>query len=321
VGRKYPVISGESGIDIAAGRLDGYSIKLENAGIYIQSPALTADSTFIIGLAIKFVSLVAADRGILYLYDGATAGMSIIVTTTGELAVYRGATLLDTTVGLGLLGNTWYYLEFKVVCGNAPDGSYELRVGETTVLSDSGIDTQAGSNAYHDAFRLNNAATTPLDPFYDDIYVCDGSGTINNDFLGNMKVVSILPDGVGNSADFTPSAGANFTCVDEEVIDDDTSYVESGTSGHKDTHSFADLSSVIGVKGIQINTTCRETDASSFSLVTVIRSDGTDYSDTPQAIGTTDYITKILLSETDPATTDPWLYSAINSAEFGYEVD
>ncbi len=317
VGRKYPAIAQESNFDIEDGRISGYSLELDVASGYIGSPALTTDDTFIIGLAVKFKQFTDTSPFI-RLYDEATQGIGLFVTANGELTIKRTSTVLETTVGLGLSIDTWYYIEMKIVCSDT--GHYTVRVGEAVVLDDDG-DTKAGVHNYHDRFRLNNISSSAYSPTFDDLYVCDSTGTINNDFLGNMKVVSILPDGVGTNADFTPSAGANFTCVDEEIINDDTDYVESGTSGHKDTHSYADLSSVIGIKGLQINTTCRETDASAFSIITVVRSDGTDYGDTPQVIGTTNYVTKTDIHETDPATTDPWLYTAINAAEFGYEVD
>jgi hypothetical protein len=315
--RRYPVISGESSFDIETGRLSGYCIKFGSASTYIQTPAINNDNTIIVGVALKFIGY-ETNNAFLRLYDGATSGIGVFLTATGELQIKLGSTVLGTTVGSALLLDTWYWLELKVLVDNAA-GAYELRIGESTVLSDTGLDTQVGANAYYDAVRLSVPYTSTSTPSFDDFYICNSAGTTNNDFLGNVKVLAIFPDGAGTVNDFAPSAGANFTCIDEQIVDDDTSYVESSTSGNKDTYNYEDISD-FNIKGIQINTDCRETDASSFTIITVIRSDSAYYDDGGQSIGTTDYVTKRLVSEIDPATSAAWLYTSLNSAEFGIKV-
>lgn len=321
VGRKYPVIQNEVSMDLRDGRLGGYSLQFTSASTYMQSPALTTNSTFIIGLSAKF-TLSSVDRALFYLYDGATVGMTLLITATGEISIWRGGTALGTTSGLGLISGAWYYIEFKVVCGNSPNGSYEVRVGGVNVLDDTGLDTQAGTHAYHDRFRLNNSVTDPLYPYFDDLYCLDGSGASNNDFLGNMRVADIRPNSDTAAKAWTRSAGSdNYALANEVVIDDDTTYIESGVSTTKDLY---DYESVLGlgdsVKGIQINTVCRETDANSFSLITVVKSDVDESDDSAQAIGTTSYVTKTRLVETDPHTSNAWTLAGLNAAQFGIKV-
>ena len=321
IGRKYPVINNEGTMDIEAGRLGGYSIQFPSASTYIQSPVLTTNATMIVGFAAKF-TLSSTDRALIYFYDGGTVGMTLVITPEGEVSVWRGGTTLDTTSGLGLSSGTWYYFEFKVTCGDSPNGSYEVRVGGVNVLSDTGLDTKAGTHTYHDSFRLNNSVTTPLYPYYDDLYCLDGSGATNTDFLGNMRVVAIRPNGDTAANAWTPSAGAdNYALVDEDIVDDDTTYVESDTSTTKDLYDYTAIAGLgDSVKGIQINTVCRETDANSFSLKTVVKSDATESADGAQAIGTTDYVTKTRIVELDPHTSNAWTLSGLNAAQFGIEV-
>ena len=318
MGRRYPLINSESNFRIRPGRIDGKSIAFSASGTYFQTSDINTDSTLIIGVAFKF-GVFQNNNAFIVMYDGATAGIGIRVTTGGELEVRLGSTLLDTTSDLNLALNTWYWLELKVVVDDII-GSYELRIGEQNVLSASGIDTKAGSNNYYDSIRLSVPFTGASDLHFDDLYICNGAGTINNNFLGNVKVVAVFPDGAGNSSDFIPSSGANFTCVQEEEVDDDTSYVESSISSHKDTYAYEELDNYSRIKGIQINTDCRETDASSYNIITVIRSGSTDYDDSGQAINTTNYITKSIISELNPSTSSEWLYTDINSSEFGIKV-
>lgn len=317
VARKYPAIKSESFFDIETGRLSGYALKLDVAGGYIGTPALTTDQIFIIGFAVKFETF-SSTSSFIRLYDGVTSGIGLYVTVAGELEIKRGGTSLEVTAGLGLSIDTWYYIEMKVVCSDT--GHYTVRVGEAIVLDNDG-DTKAGANNYHDRFRLNNTGSSTTSPTFDDLYCLDGAGAANNDFLGNSRVTALLPNGVGNSNDLTPSAGANFTCMDEVIADDDTTYVESGTSTHKDTYNYDDIDDTYtGIKGLQINTLCRETDASAFSIKTLIRPGVVDHADAGQAIGTTNYVTKILVSETNPDTAASWLYNEVNDTEFGIEV-
>ncbi len=310
--RQYTVGT-ESSMDIEEGRL-GSGHSLESYGTnYIKTPVLTTNDTVVVGFAFqpRYIS-----TDVMYLYDGSTEGMGLFF-SYGKLQVYRGSTLLKVA-DFEFSLNNWYWIEFKVKC-NDTIGTYELRVGETDVASDTGVDTKAGSNNYHDNVRLTTS--TAATNRYDDFYICDGAGAVNNDFLGNVSVTTLFPSGAGFTTDFTPSAGANYENVDEQLIDEDSTYNESSTSGHKDTYAYGNVGAGLSnIKGLQINTLCRETDVTSYSLVTPIRSNATDYDDSAQLIGTTDYVFKRRVAELDPNTSAAWLEAAVNAAEFGIKV-
>ena len=314
IGRRY-VVNQESNMDVETGRISGYALQFTTTSCLCQTPALNTNATLIVGFAFKINEF--DNNTLMQMMDGATLGMNLQLMSSGEIRVRRGVTDLDTTSGLGLSINTWYWLEFKVLV-NSTTGSYELRIGGTNVLSDSGISTQAGSNAYYDIVQLKAAAAYP---YFDDFYICNGAGSSNNDFLGDCHVTAIFPDGAGNSTDWTPSAGDNYACVDENPVTDDTDYVESSTSTDKDLYSYGSCGSPTNIKGLQINTDCRQTDATSYDIITPIRSGSTDYDDSAQTIGTTDYVTKRRIEEEDPDTSAAWTASGINSAEFGIKVN
>jgi hypothetical protein len=321
VERKYSTDTGtSSNWYITTGRLGGYSLYMRYTAAYMQSPSLTVNATMVVGFAVKFKAL--GTNTFLSLYDGTTQGMNLRLTAGGEVAIYRGGTLLETTSGLGLSAGAWYYMEFKVLCANSPGGTYELRVGGVDVASDSGLDTQAGSNAYHDRFRLSNSASSAYTASFDDFYCLDGSGATNNDFLGNMRVIAIRPDADTAANAWTRSSGAeNYDLVNEDICDDDTGYVESAVSTTTDLYDYDAVASIAdNIKGIQINTVCRETDANSFSLVTVSKLGATQSNGAAAAIGTTNYITKTRLMETDPAG-NAWTITNIDAAQFGIKVN
>jgi len=257
---------------------------------------------------------------IIGLYDGTQQGMNVRLTSAGELAVYRDNTSLATTSGLGLAINTWYYIEFKVVC-NDTTGSYELRVDGTSKLSASGIDTKAGSHAYHNIFQMPGPSSGACR--FDDLYILDGSGSANNDFLGKRRVVGLFPaSDVGGYQEFTCSSGSDhYALVDENPVNDDTDYVESSTTGHKDLWNHSALSGTgTSIAGIQINTMAKESDATSMTLNTLIKSGATEDAGTGEVIASASYKVLRRISETDPATGVAWTVSGLNAAQFGVNV-
>lgn len=316
VSRKYLTYY-ESQMDIEEGRLgSGHCLQLATGNCWIETPVLTTNDTLIMGLAFK-----TAGTGLNFdfeidFYDGTSKGASVHI-EDGIIEVYGSAALLGTGY-FDQQRNSWYWLEVKIKC-NSTTGTYEVKIGETTIVSGSGVNTKAGSNDYHNKIRIDDDAAIVS---IDDLYICDSSGSSNNDFLGNVKVQTLLPDGAGNSTQFTPSAGANYACVDEVIIDDDTTYVEDSVSTNKDLYTYDNVASgTSGIKGIQIDTHCKETDATSYSIVTPIRSGSTDYDDSPQAIGTTSYVNKRRIAEQDPNTSAAWVEAGINAAEFGIKVN
>ena len=281
--------------------------------------ATNTDATKIIGCAVKFKSAFVNSQ-FLQLYDGATLGMNVSITVTGELAVARGGTVLGTTSGVGISAGTWFYLEFKTVCNNTT-GSYELRVDGETVLSDSGVDTQAGTHAYYQAFALKGTSGFDTSAvIFDDLYCLDSSGDDNNDFLGVCRVAAIRPSAAGDSTEFTPDSGDNYSRVDEEEVDDDTSYVEDSTSDHADLYEYGSVDSASFVYGVQVCTDCKETDVTPFDIKIECKSGDTTSDDSGQTIGSTDYVTECRVIESDPDTSEQWLSSGVNSAQFGFKV-
>jgi len=317
VGRKYAATTGENYFRVGSGRLGGYSLNLPNDSIYFGAASLTATDTVVAGFAVRFAAI--GTRLFFALYDGATLGVNLTLTPAGEIVIKCGSTTLATSSNAAIAINTWYYVELKVKC-HSTTGTFELRVGGIAVSSGSGVDTQAGANSYHDGFRFLGQVTSSS-MYLDDFYFLDSSGSVNNDFLGNRRIVTLYPDAAGDSTDFTPDSGSNYARVNEAVSGDDADYVEDSTAGHKDLYGYAALSGVESdIAGVQVTTDCRETDATNFTLITVCKSATTESDDAGQAIGTTSYTSKRRIIETDPDTAAAWTTAGVDAAQFGIKV-
>lgn len=314
--RRYSYLSTSTYTSRSSGRFGGNSLRLSN-NCYFGIP-IDNKQTIIVGFAVKTVNLLDGEA-ILRLEDGGTAHIELQMMAAGELRLTRGAaTVLGTTSGLGFLTDTWYYIELKVTIDDAA-GAYELRVDGSNELSATGVDTNNGGNDYvTHVVPFGDPATTNY-TYYDDMYVIDTSGSYNNDFLGNMKVVMLVPDGDTGDADFTPLVGpSNYEDVDEgAVVDDDTTYVASTTDGDKDIYDYEDIGDVT-IKGIQLHTEFRIDDADSFDLKTIIKSNGTEYPDSGEAAAAT-YAASMRLAETNPDDGNLWTSTTLNAAKFGFE--
>ena len=132
------------------------------------------------------------------------------------------------------------------------------------------------------------------------------------------RVIATVVDlaGAGDVTQFTPSSGANYTCVNENPPDDDASYVEASASGTKDLYTYSSVTGGGAIHGVQIFTEARATDAGSVSLKTLAKSNGVESDDAGQAVATMGYLTYRRIMETDPSG-NPWTQTSLNAAQFG----
>jgi len=217
-----------------------------------------------------------------------------------------GGSQLAVTTSLALTVSTWHTYELSVVVGNS--GSYDLHVDGQSVLSAS-ADTQPGSSAFVDVVRIGKNVNSSMLPMFDDLVIDDQAGA----FLTDWKINTVFPS-ADSVVDGTPSTGSdNYAVVDENPANGDTDYVGS-TSGDEDRFSFPSVSGT-NVVAVVVTAVTRQTDASPFDITLIANQAGA-----PQAIGSSDYVAKSEVFETNPDTGLAWEISEVNSAEFGYKV-
>jgi hypothetical protein len=215
--------------------------------------------------------------------------------------------------------DTWYYIELKVYIHDT-GGTYDVNLNGSNELSGSGVDTKYSGSAGANQVRVGGYAFTRY-PRFDDIYVCDNTGSIANDFLGDVRVEALLPNGAGNSSDFTASAGSNYQCVDETPPNWED-YVYDDTVGNHDTYTFDNMSTVEGdIYGVQSNMFAKKSSAGTRTVKTVIRSDGADYTPGSEHTLGDSYVYYVDTFEDDPDTSAAWTIAGVNAAEFGPKVE
>jgi len=254
---------------------------------------------------------------------------NLVLTSGGVLKFERYITDLSPTSGANVIEvDTWYYIEIKVVKSNSISaGDVSLRVdGVEWIELDAATDTLYSTEPAYTNGLLFNGRTGDI-RYYDDIYICDETGAVNNTFLGPVKVATLYPAGEGNVNQFTGSdadSTDNQLHVDDPTgQDDDTSYVESDTADHIDLYDYdvmpADIGTIHGVDVVSVV----KNDVMGGGVVRtgapIVRSGGSNYQGSTFNVGSP-YVHKHHILEEDPDTSTAWDEDGVEAAEFGVKV-
>jgi len=260
---------------------------------------------------------------LLYIRQGSATQVYFRLNTSGQIEARLATsnTLLGTS-SVALSQGVTHYLEFKVLIHDTA-GTVEVRKDGFAILTLTNQDTLATASATWDEIAFGHISSVVGHQghwSYDDLYVADGSGADITDFMGDVRVDSLGPDGEGTTLNFTPSTGStHYTLVDEATPNDDTDYNESSTVGHIDTLTFGAVPiSGATVKAVQVVCSVRRTDAGVTGHKAMTRIGGTNYAGTEYSVSSS-YSFRRQVWEDSPATATAWTDTEINGAEFGYQ--
>lgn len=221
----------------------------------------------------------------------------------------------------------WFYLELHVVVGDG-SGLFEVKVNTETVLSLPSCNTDFTESGIVDGFVFGNALRVggggSIEWGIDDAYFCDASGSVNNTWLGNVRVKTQFPIGPGASTDFTiggtSPAATNWQSVLNQEIDD-TKFVYSLTPGDQDFYEMDPVLNTPFVHGIQVRSAARMDDATQRVLQNTIRTPlGTDQSGQLHYINQEyTYYTDVI--ELNPDTGVQFTGTEVNATESGPKVE
>lgn len=295
-------------------RADSTALRIRNNSDWVT---LTLDdqATWIVGFA---AYLYGNESGALVrFYDNDDNLQAYVaITSGGILQLYRGTTLIASSSN-SIPTESWNYIEIALTIANS-GGTFEVRVNEEVWVTFTGDTQQTSSIASANRISLYGR---DVHIAYDDLYICDGTGSLNNSYLGDVRVDTVKPNGAGTYAEFSRQGGAtNWENVDDTTIDSDSSYNYSNTADQRDTLDCGNLPSVTGsIFGVQVNMAARKDDAGGRAIAALTRVSGSDYVGTPHNVGTT-YRVYTQILEQNPDTTAAWTESEINATEFGYKV-
>lgn len=316
--RKYDEATNATNTD--TGRLHGTALQLSSNTRLRTRTLGSPTGTVVIGFGYKDGTVGASAEDLkISILSGVEEQLRLqfvsVTTTTFRIDIYRGATLVASSSNFSTLN--WHYFEFKATI-DPTSGTYELRRNESADISDTGVNTANTGSANWDTIDILNDG---LDAGVrlDDIYVLDGTGSANNDFLGDSVIEGRLPTGDGSTTDWTPSSGANHW----DLLDDttDSTNVSASNSGDIDYLTFDALSFITGtIHGVMSMMTVGLDVLGTRTVRLKALSNASTTNGASQTVETTGYVTFYEVFEQDPDTSSAWSISGLNAAEFGFEL-
>jgi hypothetical protein len=335
--KKWGSASGPVTISAAGGRFGGPCLQIPATGnTYILTKAgLRASAAGAIRIAFSFkcAALPSAIMPLVYFFQPTdvnfttnfTPNASLMLNTSGQIGFrsFGGGNGAATSGATNICDGNWHWIELTFT-PQTTTHAYQIMVDGVSEVST----TITGSTAFNttDRFALCSTTVAGATIFIDDLIFHDGvagaiTGDINTFPLGDCKIETLRPTGAGSLAQFTPSAGANYTCVDETIPNNDTDYVQSGTTGNKDLYACSDLASIpVSIYGVVANIHVRNADAGAMNVKAAAKSSASNASGLASLLITPGYTTKQGIIPRDPNTSAAWVGAAVNAAEFGFEV-
>lgn len=289
-----------------------------------------AKSTIIAGVAFSGNYNTNVVERIIGFNENGTNQIDVRYAGGSVIFVSRNGTTLATQSAPTLTPGVFYYIEFKATIGPGTSGSYAVRINGATVAGipdATGVNTSFSGSSSANQLVLANAQTgiNPGFNIWDDLYVCDTAGSVNNDFLGDVRIIGILPDGGGTNTNWTiggtSPAATNYQSVNENPSNGDITFVSSNVIGTTDTYNYAALPAAASqILAVVSNPTIRKDDAGTRSVVTRIRSGGTE-ADSPTSVGLIPtYSMPEMIMEVNPVTGLAWTLAEVNAMESGLKV-
>lgn len=323
---------GTLGTDIVVhateGRRGGGCLKLKERGSSTANNSIVTHdigasvTTIIVGFAWKtsYAANPPSTFALVELRSALGEQLSLRHLSTGEFAISRGGTTLGTVVPTSV--TEYQYYELKATIDDT-SGAYELRRNGVAILSGSNVDTKTQTDAGVNSVRLKGCAFNGGGgsnfQWLDDMYIADTAGSVNNDFLGDVRIDPIFPNGAGTHQSWTPSTGTDHAALIDETAPNTTDYLTGSAAGSKETATLQDLSVNGAILAIQVNAALAKTDAGACTTKNLIRS-GTTEANGAVFAPATGYLYSSSIHEADPATSAPWLTAAVNALEAGVEV-
>lgn len=308
--------------NFVAGRFGGNAMYPWPQSQPVALGGLSNQATRVIGFALYIPSIsVGTPSGvgniIFNFMDGSTIQVSLGF-SNGYFVVSRGGSTVLGTMSTPATGNQWVYVELSVTI-NSTTGAYNLRMAGTSVLSGSSVNTQNSGNAYTNGIQFPNALNSW---YFDDLYLLNSLGTVNNTFLGECQIFTSLPSGDdASNKQWTPSAGTNhYANVSDNPPDDDTTYNSSGTVAQIDLFTFPSITPSGAIVCVQDVITARKDSTGPRTISDQCKSGATIFTGSSAFSPGSVYGMFMQIREQDPNTSAAWTLTNLNAAEFGIKL-
>lgn len=282
-------------------------------------------------------TLPSAANTIFYISGGlGTAGL-IKLTSSGALQLFNNTSQVGSDSS-NLSTGTWYRVEiYQDKSGSAGSHVLTARIDGTNFASSSSLTLADGAHDIYLGGNTKSEAQTVGEWFFDDVAINDNTGSYQNSWPGDGKIIHLRPNAAGDNTDWTGYAGSgsNYERVDEVTPDDNTSGVRSFTTDQIDDYnveasglSSSDTINVVSV-GFRANRSTGTT-SSTFNVRLKDSSGGTVTESSTFSADTTTWRTHTtasnattpypIISYTRPDGSNAWTNSYLDTAQIGAKI-
>ena len=283
-----------------------------------------AKTTVGLGMALYVTGLPPGnDEQQIFRWSDATNAVQLILflQSTGVVELKRGGTVsLGAYAAPCIVANAYQHVEC-IAFFSQTVGTFECRVNGVTVLSLSGIDTCATANVECSQVNIcgsfGGAGFSSTETRVDDLYCYDNTGTYNNTFIGDRRVLTLFPDANTATADWTAvGAASGYLCIDEATPNDDTDYITAATVGLVSQFGLQNLPAGISVvNAVVMVERARKTEAGTANTQVSIVSGASTTNGADKPL-TEIYTYRQDVFQTDPATAAPFTPAAVDALQF-----
>ena len=329
LGEKYLNVDPSNATIVTGGRVGNCLELIHGAAVTKNAPD---SAQLIVGFALN-PSALPSSTG-MAIIDFIDSGSSY-TTPQGELRVnaaggieyhtYPSGPGSDTLIASSpngiVLPNTYQIIEVSVLFATTATGTVAAQVNGESVFSVTGVVTSSSGNNYANVVSLTNGAFNGAAYSFDDYYICDGTGTINNSFLGDVGIQCLFPNGEGQSDQFTPNGPSiNWECVSETTPPGDAAYVSAGTVGYLDLYTIQPISgSPSAVVAVQVVASARKDDSVTRVLGLAFGNGTTWVVNSGSSLGS-NYKMYTQPYDSNPITSSDWTVTAVDNGQIGVSV-
>jgi hypothetical protein len=233
--------------------------------------------------------------------------------TSGVVQVWRGSALLGASTKPYPV-NGWFFCQIRFNCLTSA-GAVEVWINGSQYVSVNGNTANQnanGSNGWKISYISPSVCRVT------NVLVYSTTGAAPNSRTPETRIYDTLPTGAGGATQWTPSAGANWQCVNEQPSNGDTTYVSAASAPLTDTYSCpAEATAGSIIYAVAVHATARKDDAGTNEVDGVLRSAGANYANGAPASLSASYARYRWLWNTDPATGTAWTVTGANAAQPG----
>ena len=175
---KYSSVNNLSMASMTGRRTGSVAVRFNSPSDSLRQ-TLDDQATWITGFALYADSHSSSTAKILQLIDSSGAVQLTLGLVNGAIQLYRGdASTLLATSAQALQAGVWNYVEVKATIADT-GGLFEARVNEQVWVSFTGDTKQSTTLATARVLRFSSVPY--VNTGMHDLYICDGTGTVNND--------------------------------------------------------------------------------------------------------------------------------------------